>query len=259
MRKIFIIAFAALAFAACTNKTEQQPLNEENAMQTEKATSTTEKQQGQLNDSTDRELKVLLINGSPRKEGNTHLALMEAAKVLESNGIATELLQIGTEPVRGCIACNHCKKTGRCVFNDDLCNRAIDLMTECDAIIVGSPTYYGQPNGTLLSLIQRLCYAAPQVMQNKPAAAIAVCRRGGATAVYQTLLMPFQMLNMPIVTSQYWNIVYGCEEGEAALDAEGLQTMRTMANNMAWLLKKIHNDPDKPQREGERKVTNFIK
>ncbi len=216
--------------------------------------------QGCLKDSTGRQLKVLLINGSPRKEGNTYLALMEAARQLEKHGIATELLQIGTQPMRGCIACNHCKKTGRCAFDDDLCNRAIDLMAECDAIIVGSPTYYGQPNGTLLSLVQRMCYAAPHLMQNKPAAAVAVCRRGGASAVYQTLLMPFQMLNMPIVTSQYWNIVYGRDEGEAALDAEGLQTMRTMANNMAWMLQMIHDEnAGCPQREEERKVTNFIK
>ena len=262
MKKILIIALAAFALAACTNKTEQQPSNEENTMQTDQNSSKEqyERLQKALNDTTHKELKVLLINGSPRKKGNTYCALMEAAKQLEKNGIATEFLQIGTQPMHGCTACNHCKKTGRCVFDDDLCNRAIDLMADCDAIIIGSPTYYGQPNGTLLSLVQRMCYAAPQVMQNKPAAAVAVCRRGGASAVYQTLLMPFQMLNMPIVTSQYWNIVYGCYEGEATLDAEGLQTMRTMADNMAWMLKKIHNgDPDYPQREAEHKVTNFIK
>jgi len=197
-----------------------------------------------------KDMKVLLINGSPRKEGNTHLALTEAAKQLEKHGIATEMIEIGTKPMHGCIACNHCHDKGRCVFDDDLCNRAIDLMTECDGIIVGSPTYYGQPNGALLSLVQRMSYAASHVMQNKPAAAVAVCRRGGASAVYQTMLMPFEMQNMPIVTSQYWNIVYGLAEGEAALDTEGLQTMRTMADNMAWLLKKIHTStPDYPERE----------
>ena len=198
-------------------------------------------------------MKVLLINGSPRKEGNTHLALMEAAMQLEKNGIKTEMLEIGAMPVRGCIACGGCKVKPfrRCVFDDDLCNRAIDLMEECDGLIVGSPTYYGQPNGTLLCLIQRMSYAASHVMQNKPAAAVAVCRRGGASAVYQTLLMPFQMQNMPIVTSQYWNIVYGAMQGQAELDAEGMQTIRTMANNMAWLLKKIHADgtQDYPKRE----------
>ncbi|MCR5849258.1 MAG: flavodoxin family protein [Bacteroidaceae bacterium] len=207
-------------------------------------------------------MKVLLINGSPRKEGNTHLALMEAAKQLEKNGIETKLLEIGATFVRGCIACNQCKikPFRRCVFDDDLCNQAISLMEGCDGLIVGSPTYYGQPNGTLLSLIQRMSYAGSHVMQNKPAAAVAVCRRGGASAVYQTLLMPFQMQNMPIVTSQYWNIVYGAMQGQAELDAEGMQTMRTMADNMAWLLKKIHADgtQDIPQRE-PKQVTSFIR
>ena len=204
--------------------------------------------------------KVLLINGSPREHGNTHLALMEAAKQLEKNGIATELLQVGRQAVHGCVACNYCNGTGRCVFDDDLCNHAIDLMAQSDALIVGSPTYYGQPNGTLLSLIQRMSYAASGVMQNKPAAAVAVCRRGGASAVYQTLLMPFQMQNMPVVTSQYWNIVYGRTEGEAALDAEGLQTMRTMADNMAFLLKSIHaaGEPKYPRREPHQ-ATHFIR
>ena len=155
-----------------------------------------------------KKMKVLLINGSPRKGGNTFLALTEAAKQLGKNGIDTEIVQIGTEAVHGCVACNHCSQTGRCVFDDDLCNTVIDKMAQSDALIVGSPTYYGQPNGTVLSLVQRLSYAASHVMQNKPAAAVAVCRRGGASAVYQTLLMPFQMLNMPVVTSQYWNIVY---------------------------------------------------
>lgn len=207
-----------------------------------------------------RKMKVLLINGSPRQKGNTNLALTEAAKQLEKNGIDTELLQIGTQAMHGCVACNSCHATGRCVFDDDLCNRAIDIMSKCDALIVGAPTYYGQPNGSVLCLIQRMSYAASPVMQNKPAAAVAVCRRGGASAVYQTLLMPFEMQNMPIVTSQYWNIVYGRTEGEASLDAEGLQTMRTMADNMAFLLKKIHADgnPDYPQRE-KHQTTSFIK
>ena len=138
-------------------------------------------------------MKVLLINGSPRQNGNTNLALKEAARQLEKNGIDTELLQIGRQAMHGCIACNHCGTTNRCVFDDDLCNHAIDLMAQCDGLIVGSPTYYGQPNGTVLSLIQRMSYAASNVMQNKPAAAVAVCRRGGASAVYQTLLMPFEM------------------------------------------------------------------
>ena len=204
-------------------------------------------------DKTVRKMRVLLINGSPRRKGNTYVALSEAAKTLEQNGIEAEIVQIGVKGIRGCIACGACKRkqNGRCTFDDDVCNSIIEKLDTADGIVVGSPVYYGQPNGSVLSLIQRMCYAAGGKMQNKPAAAVCVCRRGGATAAFQTLNMPFQMLNMPIVSSQYWNIVYGREEGEAKLDIEGMQTMRTMANNMAWLLKKIHasGDPEYPERE----------
>ncbi|MBQ6079343.1 MAG: flavodoxin family protein [Muribaculaceae bacterium] len=198
-------------------------------------------------------MKVLLINGSPHVKGNTFLALSEAAKTLEQQGVETEIVHIGTKPVRGCIACGQCmmKQLGHCVFDDDICNRISEKLDDVDALIVGSPVYYGQPNGTVISLIQRMFFSAGDKVQNKPAAAVCVCRRGGATAAYQTMNMPFEMMNMPVVTSQYWNIVYGREEGEASLDAEGMQTMRTMANNMAWLLRKIHADgnPGYPERE----------
>ena len=198
-------------------------------------------------------MKVLLINGSPRRKGNTFVALSEAAKTLEANGIETEIVQIGVKPVRGCIACGQCKakQLGRCAFDDDICNRIAEKLDSIDALIVGSPVYYGQPNGSVLSLIQRLFYSAGENVENKPAAAVCVCRRGGASAAFTTMNLPFQMMNMPVVTSQYWNIVYGREEGQAALDAEGMQTMRTMANNMAWLLKKIHEsgNPNYPERE----------
>ena len=207
-------------------------------------------------------MKVLLINGSPRKKGNTFVALSEAAKTLGQQGIETEIVQIGVNPVRGCIACGQCKtkQLNCCVFDDDICNRISEKLDDVDALIVGSPVYYGQPNGSVLSLIQRMCFSAGSKMVNKPAAVVCVCRRGGATAAFQTLNMPFQMMNMPIVTSQYWNIVYGREEGQAALDTEGLQTMRTMANNMAWLLKKIHaeGNPDYPKRE-EWQPMSFIR
>ena len=198
-------------------------------------------------------MKTLLINGSARKKGNTFLALSEAAKTLEQQGIETEIVQIGTKAVRGCIACGQCqmKQLGRCVFDDDVCNRIVEKLDGADALIVGSPVYYGQPNGSVLSLIQRMFFSAGAKVQNKPAAAVCVCRRGGATAAIQTMNMPFEMMNMPVVTSQYWNIVYGRDAGEAALDAEGMQTMRTLGNNMAWLLKKIHasGNPDYPERE----------
>ena len=198
-------------------------------------------------------MKVLLINGSSRKKGNTFLALSEVAKTLEAQGIEAEIVQIGNKAVRGCIACGQCqmKQLNRCVFDDDVCNRISEKLDTADALIVGSPVYYGQPNGSVLSLIQRMFFSAGSKVQNKPAAAVCVCRRGGATAAFETMNMPFQMMNMPVVTSQYWNIVYGREEGQAALDTEGMQTMRTLANNMAWLLKKIHADgkPDYPERE----------
>ena len=189
-------------------------------------------------------MKVLLRNGSHRKNGNTFVALSEAAKQLEKNGIETEIVQIGVKPVRGCIACGQCKmkELDRCVFDDDICNRISEKLDAVDALIIGSPVYYGQPNGSVLSLMQRMFFSAGKKVQNKPAAAVCVCRRGGATAAFETMNMPFMMMNMPVVTSQYWNIVYGREEGQASLDKEGLQTMRTLADNMAWLLKKIHAD-----------------
>ncbi len=198
-------------------------------------------------------MKVLLINGSPHKSGNTFIALSEAAKQLERNGIEAEIVHIGVKPIRGCIACGQCKmkELDRCVFDDDICNSISAKLDAVDALIIGSPVYYGQPNGSVLSLMQRMFFSAGKKVQNKPAAAVCVCRRGGATAAFEALNMPFMMMNMPVVTSQYWNIVYGREEGQAALDKEGLQTMRTLANNMAWLLKKVHADgnPGYPERE----------
>lgn len=204
-------------------------------------------------------MKVLLLNGSPRKNGNTFVALSEIAKQLAKHGIESEIIQIGTKPVRGCIACGTCKtKTdNRCVFDDDLCNRVNERIESADALVIGSPVYYGQPNGSVLSLVQRMFYSAGELYANKPAAAVAVCRRGGATAALQTLNMPFQIMNMPIVTSQYWNIVYGREEGQASLDLEGMQTMRTLADNMAFMLKNMAGKT-LPERE-PRQSTHFIR
>ena len=189
-------------------------------------------------------MRVLIINGSPRQKGNTSIALAEIAKQLEKLGIESELVWIGNKPVRGCIACNTCKDNpGACVFDDDVCNGISAKMNSSDALIVGSPVYWGQPNGAVLSIIQRAFYSNGAAFRGKPAAAVAVCRRGGATATFETLNMPFQMMSMPVVTSQYWNIVYGREPGQAALDREGLQTMRTLANNMAALLRATGGKP----------------
>lgn len=196
-------------------------------------------------------MKVLLLNGSPRKEGNTYTALSEISAQLAKNGIDSEIVWIGNKPVRGCIGCGQCRVEGKglCVFNDDVCNEIIAKMNEADGLVVGSPVYYGTPTGNVLNVLHRMMYSGCKV-QGKPAAALAVCRRGGATAAFQCLQMPFQMMNMPIVTSQYWNITYGAAEGQTAQDLEGMQIMRTLANNMAWLLKKIRTgEGDMPERE----------
>lgn len=202
-----------------------------------------------------------MINGSPRPKGNTSIALAEIAKQLEKHGIESEIVWIGNKPLRGCIACNTCReKPGACVFNDDVCNSISAKMNDSDALIIGSPVYYGQPNGALMAIVQRMLYSNGAAFRGKPAAAIAVCRRGGATAAFQTLNMPFMMMNMPVVSSQYWNIVYGREPGQAALDTEGMQTMRTLATNMAFLLQKIHADGDSvPKRDERPQFMNFIR
>ena len=196
-------------------------------------------------------MKALLINGSARASGNTRIALEEVGKTLKENGIDYEIVGIGPKPVHGCIACGRCHETGRCVFDDDPCNLFAEKLAASDALIVGTPTYYGQPNGALLAVMQRLFYSRSDLAMNKPSAGIAVCRRGGATAALQSLTMMFQLQHMPMVTSQYWNIVYGRAEGEAALDTEGMQTMRALGRNMAFLLKRIHSSSpiQYPERE----------
>lgn len=207
-------------------------------------------------------MKVLLINGSPKKNGNTYTALSEVAKTLEVEGLEAEIVHIGNKPIRGCIACQVCKKkdNGLCVFDDDICNRILEKVGSADAFVFGSPTYYGQPNGSLMSLIQRMLYADVMEFVYKPVANVIVCRRGGATAAYQTMNMPFEMSCMPIVTSQYWNMAYGATPGEASQDEEGMQTMRTLARHMSWMLKKIHANGDRqvPQFEPHQ-MTNFIR
>ena len=196
-------------------------------------------------------MKTLLVNGSPRQNGNTATALAEIAKTLQTEGIEAETFWIGTKPVRGCIACGKCRETGRCAFDDDAANALAAKAAGADALVVGSPVYYGQPNGALLALLQRVCFSASSAVSGKPVATVAVCRRGGATAAFQCLNMPFQMLNCTIVGSQYWNIAYGREPGEASRDAEGMQTMRTLARNLAWLLKNLQRDGAVPRPAGE--------
>lgn len=194
-------------------------------------------------------MKVLLVNTSPRIGGNTFTALSEAARTLEQEGISIELLEIGAKPIRGCIACQWCKnhpEERRCVFTDDITNSISTIASGADGFIFGTPVYYGQPNGSALALIQRLLYSNGTAFQYKPVANVCVCRRGGATSALQTMNSMFEMCNMPIVSSQYWNIAYGREKGEVARDLEGMQTMRTMARNMAWMLKKFHGVATSP-------------
>lgn len=181
-------------------------------------------------------MKVLLLNGSPRKDGNTFIALSEVATTLESFGIETEIIPIGTKPVQGCIACNKCMEKGRCAFNDELYNNVRERLLGADALVIGSPVYYGGPNGSLCALLDRLFFSATDLLEYKLGASIVVCRRGGASAAFDRLNKYFAMNNMPIVPSQYWNSVHGLLSGEASQDAEGLQVMRTLGKNMAWLL-----------------------
>jgi len=189
-------------------------------------------------------MRVLLINGSPREHGNTSIALAEVAKTLEAEGMETETFWIGNQPVRGCAACYACinQKLGKCVFDDDVCNRLSARFAAADAFVVGSPTYYGQPAGALLAVLQRAFFSAGAAVKGKVAASVTVCRRGGSTAAFQSLNMPFEMLSTLLVGSQYWNVVFGRTPGESAQDAEGMQTMRTLGRNMAWALKNLHRD-----------------
>lgn len=205
-------------------------------------------------------MKVLLINGSPKKEGNTFIALSEVQKTLEAEGIETELIHVGHKDIHGCIACNRCLETGMCAFND-IVNEVAEKFKEADGIVVGSPVYYASPNGTLLSFLDRLFYSSPFDKSMKVGAAVAVARRGGTTATFDVLNKYFTISNMPIAPSQYWNSVHGRTPGEATQDGEGLQTMRQLARNMAFLIKSIQLGKEKfglPEHE-ERIATHFIR
>lgn len=204
-------------------------------------------------------MKVLLINGSPHKNGCTYTALNEVSKALKNNNVDSEIFHIGMKPIQGCIACGKCYKTKKCAFEDDVYNNLFEKIKEADGIIIGSPVYYAGPNGSLCALLDRLFYSASYLITNKPAAAVVSCRRGGASAAFDRLNKYFTINQMPVVTSQYWNSIHGNTAEEAKQDLEGLQIMRTLGNNMAWMLKNIKNSEEKlPQRE-EKISTNFIR
>ena len=184
-------------------------------------------------------MKVLMINGSPRPKGCTFTALSTVAAQLKKNGVETQILQLGTKPIQCCIACGKCKETGHCVFNADHVNEAIDLLREADGLVVGSPVYYAGPNGGITSFLDRMFFFKGFHYAFKPAAAVVSCRRGGASASFDRLNKYFTIARMPVVASQYWNAVHGNTPEEVMQDKEGLQIMRTLGDNMSWLLKCI--------------------
>lgn len=183
-------------------------------------------------------MKVLLINGSPRMGGNTSIALKEMETVFTKEGIGTETIQIGNKDIRGCIACGQCAGKGKCVF-DDIVNEVAPKFQECDGLVVGSPVYYASANATLVAFLTRLFYSTHFDKTMKVGAAVAVARRGGLSSTFDELNKFFTISGMPIASSQYWNSVHGRLPGEASQDAEGLQTMRTLARNMTFLMKSI--------------------
>lgn len=184
-------------------------------------------------------MKVLAINGSTRKNGCTYLALLEAAKALDAEGIETEIVQMGSDPVRDCIGCNGCAGKGQCVFGDDMVNEIIARAEGADGFIFGSPVYYAHPSGQLLSMLDRLFYAGGSAFSHKPGAAVVTARRAGTTASLDVLNKYMTDAQMPIVSSTYWNMVFGPVPELVEQDKEGLQTMRNLGRNMAWLLKCI--------------------
>ncbi len=203
---------------------------------------------------------VLILNGSPRKNGNTTLAVAELEKVFVEEGVEVETVQVGGRDIRGCMACNFCKREGHCVF-DDLVNELAPKLEACDGLVVASPVYFASANGSLISLLDRLFYSTLFDKRMKVGASVAVARRGGASATFDELNKYFTINGMPVASSHYWNSVHGLLPGEAVQDEEGLQTMRSLARNMTFLMKSIALGKDAyglPEKEEPRK-TNFIR
>ena len=207
-------------------------------------------------------MKVLLINGSPHVRGCTYTALSEVASELINQGISTQIFHIGTDPIAGCIACGACRKNGGRCFRNDVVNEVMSLAAQSDGIVLGSPVYYASISGQLSSFLDRLFFAGSALMANKPGAAVVSCRRGGASAAFDALIKYFTISNMPVVSSNYWNQVHGSNPAEVKQDEEGMQTMRQLGRNMAWLLKCMEAGKAAgvalPETE-ERIWTNFIR
>ena len=205
-------------------------------------------------------MKVLMLNGSPRANGNTALALKELEKVFAAEGIEVETVQLGNKPIRGCVACGGCYKAGRCVLDDSLEELAAKFQ-EADGLVVASPVYYASANATLIAALDRLFYSTRFDKTMKVGASVAVARRGGCSAAFDQLNKYFTISGMPVASSRYWNSVHGAAPGEAQQDEEGLLTMRTLARNMAFLMKSIALGKEKyglPEKE-KGKMTNFIR
>lgn len=205
-------------------------------------------------------MKVLMINGSPNKEGNTYIALKEMEKIFTGEGIDSEIIQVGNQPIRGCIGCRACIEKGRCVF-DDCVNEIAPKFEACDGLVIGSPVYYASANGTLISFLDRLFYSTPFDKTMKVGASVVVARRGGLSATFDELNKYFTICGMPVASGQYWNSVHGRMIGEAAQDTEGLQGMRTLARNMAFLIRSIKLGKERfglPEKEPFQRM-NFIR
>ncbi len=205
-------------------------------------------------------MKVLMLNGSPHARGNTAMALGEMEKIFHSQGIETEIIQVGNKDIRGCIACYSCKKTGKCVFSD-LVNETAEKFQVCDGLVVGSPVYFASANATLIAFLDRLFYSTSFDKTMKVGASVVAARRGGLSSTFDELNKYFTISGMPVASGQYWNSIHGREPGEAAEDEEGLQTMRTLARNMAFLMKSIALGRERyglPEKE-EIRHTNFIR
>jgi len=205
-------------------------------------------------------MKVLMLNGSPKAKGNTALALDEMAKVFAAEGIETEIVQVGHKAVRGCVACNTCGEIGRCVF-DDIVNELALKLESADGLVVASPVYYASANATLIAVLDRLFYSTGFDKSMKVGASVAIARRGGCSSTFDMLNKYFTISGMPVASSQYWNSVHGGKPGQAAQDAEGLQTMRTLARNMSFLMKSIALGKAQcglPEKEAPQ-YTNFIR
>jgi multimeric flavodoxin WrbA len=207
-------------------------------------------------------MKVLLVNGSAHPNGCTYTALHEVAQTLEAEGIETEIIQLGGAPIRDCIACGRCRELGRCVFDDDMVNEFLEKARTADGFVFGTPVYYAHPSGRILSFLDRVFFSSASMFAHKPAAAIASARRAGTTASFDVLNKYFTIAQMPVVSSTYWNNVHGSAAGDVLRDEEGLQVMRNLGRNMAWMLRCFQLGRDNgvlPPAAENTYHTNFIR